>query len=137
MDFRSCIEHGRIKTFSEPTLPYLDISKKLIGLDPTPLLFQNVNGMKVAGNIFCDRNRFAEYLNLSPSNFLSDLSRKLNTSTPQISVKTETYGEVEQNDINLSQLPILFHYPGDGGHYITSAVWIVNDPELGRNMSYH
>ena len=137
MDFRSCIEHEKIKTFSEPTLPYLDVSKKLIELDPTPVLFQNVNGMKVAGNIFCDRNRFAEYLNLSPLSFLSDLSQKLNTSTPQVFTKTETYGEAEQNNINLSQLPILFHYPGDGGHYITSAVWIVNDPELGRNMSYH
>ena len=137
MDFRSCIEHEKIKTFSEPTLPYLDVSKKLIELDPTPVLFQNVNGMKVAGNIFCDRNRFAEYLNLSPLSFLSDLSQKLNTSTPQVFTKTETYGEAEQNNINLSQLPILFHYPGDGGYYITSAVWIVNDPELGRNMSYH
>jgi 2,5-furandicarboxylate decarboxylase 1 len=137
MDFRSCIEHGKIKTFSEPTLPYLDVSKKLIELDPTPVLFQDVNGMKVAGNIFCDRNRFAENLNLSTSNFLSDLSRKLNTSTPQIAIKTEIYGEVEQNEVNLSQLPILFHYPGDGGYYITSAVWIVNDPEFGRNMSYH
>jgi UbiD family decarboxylase len=137
MDFRSCIEHEKIKTFSEPTLPYLDVSKKLIELDPTPVLFQNVNGMKVAGNIFCDRNRFAEYLNLSPLSFLSDLSQKLNASTPQVSTKTETYGEAEQNNINLSQLPILFHYPGDGGYYITSAVWIVNDPELGRNMSYH
>lgn len=137
MDFRSCIEHEKIKTFSEPALPYLDVSKKLIELDPTPVLFQNVNAMKVAGNIFYDRNRFAEYLNLSTSNFLSDLSRKLNTSTPQIAIETETYGEVEQNGVNLSQLPILFHYPGDGGPYITSAVWIVNDPELGSNMSYH
>jgi 2,5-furandicarboxylate decarboxylase 1 len=137
MDFRSCIEHEKIRSFSEPTLPYLDVSKKLIELDPTPILFKNVNGMEVAGNIFCDRNRFAEYLNLSTSNFLSDLSQKLNMSIPQISVQAETYGELEQKEVNLSQLPILFHYPGDGEHYITSAVWIVNDPELGRNMSYH
>ncbi len=137
MDFRSCIEHEKIRTFSEPTLPYLDVTKKLIELDPTPILFKNVNGMEVAGNIFCDRNRFVEYLNLSTSNFLSDLSQKLNMSTPQISIQAETYGELEQKEVNLSQLPILFHYPGDGEHYITSAVWIVNDPELGKNMSYH
>lgn len=137
MDFRTCLDQEKIKIFSEPPLPYLDVSKKLIELEPAPVLFENVNGMRVAGNIFCDRIRFAKCLNLSTSNFLSDLSQKLSILTPQLCVKAVTYGDNEQAEINLSQLPILFHYPGDGGHFITSAVWIVNDPELGRNLSYH
>ena len=137
MDFRTCIENENIKVISEPALPNLAVTKKLIELEPSPVLFKKVNGMQVAGNIFCERIRFAEYLNLSTSDFLSDLSQKLASSTPKLSVSEETYGEDEQTEINLSQLPILFHYPGDGGYYITSAVWIVNDPELGRNLSYH
>ena len=75
MDFRTCIQNKNLKIISEPTLPYLAVSKKLIELEPTPVLFENVNGIKVSGNIFCDRNRFAEYLNLSITNFLSDLSK--------------------------------------------------------------
>ena len=137
MDFRTCIQNKNLKIISELTLPYLDVGKKLIELEPNPALFENVNGMKVAGNIFCDRTRFAQCLNLSTTNFLSDLSRKLETSTSKLSTTTDIYGESEQAEIDLSQLPILFHYPGDGGHFITSAVWIVNDPQLGRNLSYH
>ena len=34
-------------------------------------------------------------------------------------------------------MPILFHLPQDGGHYIASNVVITEDPELGRNMCYH
>ena len=141
INFRSCINEEKKKTnlkiISEPTLPYLSVSKRIIELEPAPVLFESVTGMKLAGNLFCDRSRFAEYLNLSTSNFLSDLSRKLDTSIAQLSVITETYGEDEQTELKLSELPILFHYPGDGGYYITSAVWIVNDPEFGRNLSYH
>jgi len=140
-DFRKCIEKEKrknnLKSISESTLPYLKVSGKLIELEPSPVLFENVDGMKVAGNIFCSRNRFAEHLNLMTSNFLSDLSHKLASSTTKISFIADTYGEDEQTEINLSQLPILFHYHGDGGYYITSGVWIVNDPEYGRNLSYH
>jgi len=137
MDFRSCVEKTNKNIISEPTPPYLALSKKLIEVEPTPVLFKNVNGIKVAGNIFCDRTRFAEYLNLPIHNFLPILSQKLKSSTPQLSVKPGTYGEEEHTEINLSKLPILFHYPGDGGPFITSAIWIINDPVFGRNLSYH
>jgi len=137
MDFRSCLQNTNLKIIAEPTPPNLAVSRKLIELEPDPVLFENVNGMRIAGNIFCDRNRFAQCLNLSTTNFLSDLSGKLQFSASKLSSTAEIYGVTELAEIDLSQLPILFHYPGDGGHYITSAVWIVNDPELGRNLSYH
>ena len=137
MDFRSYFNKKNIKIISEPALPYLDVSKKLIEFDPIPLLFENVNGWKVAGNVFGDRTSFAECLNLATTNFLDNLSKKLFFSSPRLSAAKDIYGEQEQQQINLSQLPILYHYPGDGGHYLTSAVWILNDAEWGRNLSYH
>jgi 2,5-furandicarboxylate decarboxylase 1 len=141
MNFRDCIEHeknnGSLKIFSEPLLPYLQISKKLIELEPEPALFENVLDMQVAGNIFCARDKFAEYLKLSKTNFLSHLAQKLNSYEIKLIQRPEVYGEQEWSEVDLSKLPILFHYPGDGGYYITSAVWIVNDPEYGRNFSYH
>ncbi|MDZ7318667.1 MAG: UbiD family decarboxylase, partial [candidate division KSB1 bacterium] len=64
-------------------------------------------------------------------------SERLNTSSGQLATTAEIYGEQELAAVNLSQLPILFHYAGDGGYYLTAAVWIVRDPEWGTNLSYH
>ena len=141
MDFRNAItikkNQGTLKTPAEPLPPYLQVSRKLIELEPDPVLFESVSGMRLAGNIFCSRENFADCLQLPRSDFLSQLSQKLNSPEKTLDVRRQTYGDQELSDFDLSKLPILFHYPGDGGNYITSAVWIVSDPELGRNLSYH
>ncbi|MCU0642652.1 MAG: UbiD family decarboxylase [bacterium] len=141
MDFRACISNeknsGRLKTVSEPLPPYLQVSKRLIELEPDPVLFESVSDMQVAGNIFFSREKFAEYLQLQHADFLSQLAQKLDSPEETLEVRQQAYGDQELSSIDLSKLPILFHYPGDGGYYLTSAVWIVNDPELGRNLSYH
>ncbi len=141
MTFRDCIEHekknGLLKTYSEPLLPYLQVSKRVIESEPHPVLFENVLGMRVAGNIFCSRDKFAEYLLLPKANFLSNLSQKLNSQEIKLTQHQRFCSHEEWSEIDLSKIPILFHYPGDGGYYITSAVWIVNDPQYGRNLSYH
>lgn len=38
---------------------------------------------------------------------------------------------------DLSRLPVLRHLADDGGPYITSCVVVVDDPVLGRNLSFH
>jgi UbiD family decarboxylase len=128
---------GRLKTVSEPLPPYLQVSKRLIELEPDPVLFESVSDMKVAGNIFCSREKLADYLQLPHSDFLSQLAQKLDSPEKALEVRQQIYGDQELSNVDLSKLPILFHYPGDGGYYLTSAVWIVNDPALGRNLSYH
>jgi UbiD family decarboxylase len=45
--------------------------------------------------------------------------------------------EVVEERVDLKQLPVLTHLPGDGGAYVTAGVAVVKDPELGRNMSFH
>ncbi len=141
MNFRDYLEyekqHSLLKIFSEPLLPYLQVSKKLIELEPDPVLFENILDMRVAGNVFCSRDKFAAYLQLLKANFLSQLSQKLNSQKIKLIQHQKFYGDDEWTKVDLSKFPILFHYPGDGGYFITSAVWIVNDPELGRNLSYH
>ncbi len=141
MDFRTWIrneqDRGHLQVIDEPYSPYLAVSKRLIASDPHPLLFNDVQGMKVAGNIFCSRQTFADCLQLSADRFLLELSERLNSASGPLTEASEVYGQEELAAVDLSRLPILFHYPGDGGYYLTSAVWIVNDPEWGRNLSYH
>jgi len=45
--------------------------------------------------------------------------------------------EVIEQTVNLNRIPILTHMKADGGPYITSGVAVIEDPELGRNVSYH
>jgi UbiD family decarboxylase len=40
-------------------------------------------------------------------------------------------------EVDLEQIPFLTHYPQDGGAYASSAVAFINDPQTGRNASYH
>ncbi len=141
MDFRQWItqqtERGAVKHISQPMSPYLQVSRKLLELEPEPVLFENVLGYRVAGNIFWSRDPLATCLQLPSADFLAHLTQKLSHQKPTLSHRSTIYGDHELPTVDLRQLPILFHYPGDGGPYITSAVWIVNDPLYGRNLSYH
>ncbi len=40
-------------------------------------------------------------------------------------------------NVDLTKLPIMHYTDKDGGKYIASAVSIVKDPQLGRNMCFH
>ena len=45
--------------------------------------------------------------------------------------------EVVETNVDLTKLPIMHYTEKDGGKYIASAVSIVKDPQLGRNMCFH
>ncbi|MDZ7377058.1 MAG: UbiD family decarboxylase, partial [candidate division KSB1 bacterium] len=141
MDFRQWLARqeqlGALHHITEPASPYLQVSHQLIELEPKPVIFDDVSGYRVAGNIFCSRDQFAECLQIPKAGFLSQLSRRLTHHEAKVIDRQAIYGDHELPAVDLRQLPILFHYPGDGGHYITSAVWIVHDPLYGRNLSYH
>ena len=81
MDFRTCIDslikNDKIKIMSDQFNPYLEISKQIIHYEPTPVLFKNINNMQVGANIFCTRDAIANFLEISISNFLLNLSKKL------------------------------------------------------------
>ncbi len=55
---------------------------------------------------------------------------------PTIVDKGECQEIVERN-VDLTRLPIMKYTEKDGGKYIASAVAIVRDPDLGRNMCFH
>ncbi|MFQ5887571.1 MAG: UbiD family decarboxylase, partial [Candidatus Hydrothermarchaeales archaeon] len=40
-------------------------------------------------------------------------------------------------ETDLNKIPILKHFKGDGGRYITSGIVVANDEEFGRNVSIH
>lgn len=141
MDFRTCVQNyqhqNSLLVYDEKISSHLEANKKIMEVEPRPILLSGIGNIPVAANMFCSREAMAQYLNLPANDFLLALSKKLKIAQPQINQLSQIYGDEEWTEINLDDLPILFHYPGDGGKYVTSAVWIVNDAELGRNLSYH
>jgi UbiD family decarboxylase len=79
----------------------------------------------------------ARALNLGKDRLLRNLSSALeNPVPPQVVAKGECQ-EIVEKEVDLTKLPIMRYTEKDGGKYITSAVSIVQDPELGRNMCFH
>jgi len=141
MDFRNCIlkeqQQGAVKIIEQEVNPYLEVSQEINAVEPKPVLFKNVLGMQLATNFFNNREGYADCLNIPLNDFLRNLSHKLTHNQISLEVKDTDYGEVEWDEVDLARLPILTHYKGDGGPYISAGVWVVNDPVLGHNLSYH
>ncbi|MBN2012827.1 UbiD family decarboxylase [candidate division KSB1 bacterium] len=141
MNFRECLENenkrGSLQVVSEKSNPNLEVAIQINETEPAPVLFEDVNGLRVAGNLFANRESYARHLNIPQETFLHTLHAKLSAGDVQLEKRDGIYGEIELSEVDLSKLPILYHYQGDGGPYITAGVWIVNDPQFGPNMSYH
>lgn len=108
-------------------------------------LFTNLMGhpgWRVCSQILTDRRKWAMALNLTETELLSALSRKL--KTPIEAVVDETgrapVKEVilKGEDASLDDLPVMMTSEKDGGPFIASGMAIFKDPDTGiRNMSIH
>ena len=108
-------------------------------LGEKPVFFEKVkeSSIPVVAGLVSSKEIIASALNLKKEHLLPNLSSALeNPLAPQV-VENGECQEVVEHDVDLIQLPIMRFTEKDGGKYIASAVSIVRDPELGRNMSFH
>jgi UbiD family decarboxylase len=105
-------------------------------LDGKPILFEKVKGhsMQVVANICSSRELIAMGLGIKPNEIIGKLADAIDHPKEPRIVEAEGYEEVE---VDLAKIPILTHYPIDGGPYISSGVVIARDKELGINASFH
>lgn len=141
MQLRDLIHHeseaGRLVTIREPVSHYLQAAAMIAGRDPKMVYFENVDGWDLVANVIKGRETFATALGLEAKRFLAALTAQLRNQ-PRLELRrTGPCFDRHYEPPNLEALPILHHFTCDGGRYLTSGVWIVNDPELGRNLSYH
>lgn len=109
---------GLQKDVHEHVSPFLEVAHRATGQGP--IFFHNVDGHKCCLNILDNRALLARALGIQAKDLVEYLGsieyngqvREVNSSPFQ-----ET---ISQPD--LSRLPILTHFEGDGGPYITSAV---------------
>ncbi|MHB9032969.1 MAG: UbiD family decarboxylase [Anaerolineae bacterium] len=122
-----------------PVDPHLEMARIIHALHEEPVLFEQVAGspFRVAAGICSQKRFFAQALGIAEADTLDTLRMALNHPQLPSVVNTAACQEVVMAEADLYQLPILTHFAEDGGPYITSAVAVVRDPDLGRNLSFH
>ena len=88
-------------------------------------------------DLFPSKERICRSLGTTKEQLLPKLLSAIEHPVPPQMVQTAACQEVVETNVDLTKLPIMHYTEKDGGKYIASAVSIVKDPELGRNMCFH
>jgi UbiD family decarboxylase len=127
---------GKLARIKKPVSTYLEIAGIMKALGDRPVLFERVKGsrFRVAGNLFSTRKGVADSLGIKEGQLLRKIQDAIdNPKKPTLSKSADFI----ETDADLRKLPMLFHYPKDGGPFITSGVVIAHDKQYGRNCSFH
>jgi UbiD family decarboxylase len=144
---QTLVDRGDLITITEPVSTKYEIAALLKKLEPQPILFENVleSEFRVIGNLFCDKNQFVDYFGMDVTDIIPALTRAIENPSPATAITpndrdklvTPPCQQVVQFEPNLRELPILFHFPGDGGPFITAGVVITSHPNYGQNLDFH
>ena len=110
---------------------------KIVHENPTKIILFKDKGYDVFCNIWSTRDRVAKYLKLDKSTLLHSLKESMDKPTPYKIVDNSPFIENEIKNFDLRKIPIQYHYPQDGGAYVTSGVIFVKDEKGNKNMSFH
>ncbi len=103
-----------------------------------PVLFHAVDGMhRVIMNAISSREMLAELLGTTASNIAPLLAGIADgIERGEVRITEDSYTKEVIEEPNLSKLPVLRHFSGDGGAYITGGV-VVAELDNVRNASFH
>jgi len=129
---------NELRRIAEP-VSTREIPALLKKLEPRPVLFEKVRGasFRVVGNLLCSKAAFADSLGIAVADIIPTLTRAIEERSPCEVVETAPCQEVVHTDPDLGLLPILHHFEGDGGPYITSGVMVAAHPAYGQNVDFH
>ncbi|MCW4022456.1 MAG: UbiD family decarboxylase [archaeon] len=143
MGFRDFIDllekEGKLTRIKKEVSTDLELAGILEALGEKPCFFEKIkeSSMPVVGGLVSSKELVAKALNMSVHQILPKLSGVLENPVPPPVVKMGKCQEVVEKNVDLNTLPIMRYTEKDGGKYIASAVSIIKDPELGRNMCFH
>jgi UbiD family decarboxylase len=143
LGFRSFLEtlekNGELTRISKAVSTEYEMAGVIEALGEKPVFFENVkeSGIPVVGGLLSSKELIGRALNLKKEHLLHNLSSAIENPLPPEIVANGECQEVVEPAVDLTTLPIMRYTEKDGGKYIASAVSIVRDPELGRNMCFH
>jgi 2,5-furandicarboxylate decarboxylase 1 len=129
-------EKGMLTRISKPVDPEHEVSTLMKMLDGRVLLFDHVEGftMPVIANVCSTRDLVATGLGIKRQELIGKLADAIDHPKKARVIDAQGYEDI---GADLGKLPILTHYPKDGGPYISSGVFASYDKEYGVNFSYH
>lgn len=139
MQFRKYLEHldknGKLVHIKKKVSVDYEIATLMKMLDGRPLLFEKVEcyDMPVAANICSSRSLIAQGLQIEEKKLIQAMLQAINNPIEPEVIKANDYTTLS----SLNDIPVLLHYPFDGGKYLSSAVVVSHDSEHGLNASYH
>ncbi len=143
MNLRELIQRRRERGMLVETMgevdPNLEAASVLAALDGRSVYFPKVRGsaMPIAGNLVSSRELLADALGVEPKALIRTLAKAQAAAAEPPVVERGPCQEIVIEPADVGALPVLRHLATDGGPYITSAVVVVQDPVLGRNLSFH
>ncbi|MFA4640000.1 UbiD family decarboxylase [Pyrococcus kukulkanii] len=119
----------------KPVKKELEITKYLLKYKDRPVLFKDVEGWKVIGNVWSKRERIAKFLNTDNRGLLELLVKAMEEPKDYVVVDKADFLK-NKSEVNLLELPVPKFYPRDGGRYFTSAMVIAKSGDF-VNVSFH
>lgn len=129
----------QLTQIKKPVSKTLEAAGLLKALEPGTLFLKSIreSAFPVAGNLFCTKQAFADYLNIPVHEIIPTLTHAIDHPTRPQTTSEAPCQEVVMDSPDLDRLPILFHCEGDGGNYISSGVMVSGHPKHGQNLDFH
>ncbi len=143
MGLRSFIEaldkKGELTRITKPVSTEFELAGIINALGEKPVYFEKIKESyyPVVAGLVSSKKLISNALGTSKDKLLPKLSDAIEHPVKPQLVATGKCQEVVETNVDLSRLPIMRYTEKDGGKYIASAVTIINDPQLGRNMCFH
>ncbi|HUK84825.1 MAG TPA: UbiD family decarboxylase [Candidatus Acidoferrum sp.] len=143
MGFRNFIEvldkKGELTRITKPVSTEFEIAGIIDAIGEKPVYFEKIkeSSYPVVAGLVSSKDLIANSLGISKKQLLPILSDAIQQPVPAQVVTKGVCQEVVETNVDLTTLPIMHYTEKDGGKYIASAVTIIKDPELGRNMCFH
>jgi 2,5-furandicarboxylate decarboxylase 1 len=143
MGLRDFIEtldkEGELTRISKQVSSEYEIAGIISSLNEKPVYFEKVEGSAypVVAGLVSSKDLIAQSLGIGRDQLLPRLSSAIEHPVPPIIVSHCSCQEVVETRVDLSELPIMRYTERDGGKYIASAISIIKDSQLGRNMCFH
>ena len=143
MGLRSFIDaldkSGELTKIKKPVSTEFEMAGIINANSEKPIYFENVNksSYPVVAGLVSSKDLIARSLGIDKVQLLPWLLAAIEHPAPPQVAEKGACQEIIETNVDLTKLPIMHYTEKDGGKYIASAVSIVKDPQLGRNMCFH
>lgn len=143
MGLRNFIEElknkGELIRITKPVSTEFEAAGIINALGEKPVYFENIkeSNYPIVAGLVSSKELICRSLGITKEQLLPKLLGAIENPVTPETVKKGACQEVVQSNVDLEKLPIMRYTEKDGGKYIASAISIIKDIEIGRNMCFH